>query len=890
MDSFAISSRLLDWYWTHADQRIPGYQLSPSGWLDRLYGLDRQARKTARPGERPCIGIWGPSQSGKSTLLAQYIDADADPEGRGSALDWPGGIPGRFRAGCEHGVGLNPYNQGSDASGCVTRYHLCQEVKHPRFPVRIHFSTLTELLHSLAAGYLSECRLENADGETVFWTRDSLLAGLAKEGLDVTGDSRPVPASRDGFEAMLALCDVIGLLISAGEQRYKNLNANGSWREIIRPLLLNAAEITADPNKVWNLAALVLWDKRKTLTALFENLRRKHGDFTRLANGKNLYCTLEAAGILLDINAVDNFLNPPNDFAASRASRIRDWKLQTDGDDLLIGADSGPLLLKENIDLGYFQAMTREIVIPLHPTPSMPPAFLEVMTAADLLDFPGVALKSNQTAEENQLDGDRVDLFDPRLFTQVLKRGKTASIVTSYALDGAIDAFILMSRLGRFPAQPRQIRDGFRLWWQSVAPGYDFTSPEPPPLPLFLVLTFGGKLISDVLTSFGQVGNGLLPLFAMLDALDPLPQKALTFATTYKIFPDGSFIFPNSAQGGALSPEQEQDLLAKARDNIMADKDFQKQFRTPESRRSFQEMVAAPDGGCHYLFQQLAGHLDPARRQELEHQLREQSWQLLQDLLEAALPTAAKDADRRNAALRKIHDATRAACHRQEPFDYPGADAFSDPSGWIAGLIRQLQDINPETIDIPPAQLGNQAANLKGYLHRQILRIRDKLPAVDATAGWPYRDLGMDTPADTRQFLACLQEAADLDQLRVWMIERFYQHQIPITTRMRSCLATAISNVVWEGTMHNTRKPDADVQTARTRLEFHADQERDLALGNPCDREQTAYYRQTVAPFLERIQTILVAGTASQRPDFPGDDTLAALKHDAAGQSQPTAP
>ncbi|HQC52660.1 MAG TPA: hypothetical protein PLE92_05960, partial [Lentisphaeria bacterium] len=374
------------------------------------------------------------------------------------------------------------------------------------------------------------------------------------------------------------------------------------------------------------------------------------------------------------------------------------------------------------------------------------------------------------------------------------------------------------------------------------------------------------------------------------DALDPLPQKALTFATTYKIFPDGSFIFPNSAQGRALSPEQERELLAKARDNIMADKDFQKQFNTPESRRSFEEMVAAPDGGCHYLFQQLAKRLDPARRQALERQLQQQSWQLLQELLETALPTPSKDADRRAIALRKIHDATQAACHRQEPFDYPGADAFNDPSGWIACLIRRLQDINPEAIDTPPAQLGNQAANLKDYLNRQMLKIRDRLPGVDATAGWPYRDLGMDTPSDTRQFLACLLEAADLDQLRAWMIENFYQRQVPVTAKMRSCLATAIANVIWEGTMHKPRKPDTEVETARTRLEFHANQERDLAFGNSCDREQTAYYCQTVAPFLERIQTILVAGTASQRPEFPGDDTLAALKQDATSQSQPVAP
>ncbi|MDD4098131.1 MAG: hypothetical protein PHC30_05120, partial [Lentisphaeria bacterium] len=601
-----------------------------------------------------------------------------------------------------------------------------------------------------------------------------------------------------------------------------------------------------------------------------------------------IYCTLEVAGTLLDINAVDNFLNPPNDFAANRGRRIRDWKVETDGDDLLVGADSGPFLLRENIDLGYLQAMTREIVVPLHATPAMPQSFLAVMATADLLDFPGVALKSSQTAEANQLDGECLDLLDPRLFTQVLKRGKTASIVTSYALDGALDAFILMSRLGRFPSQPRQLRDGLRLWWQSVDPGYDFTAPDPPPLPLFLVLTFGGKLISDVLTSFGQVGNGLQPLFAMLDTLDPLPQKAMTFATTYKIFPDGSFVFPSRAQGGALSPAQERELLAKTCENIMADKEFQKQFNTPESRRSFQQMVEADDGGCHYLFQQLARHINPDRRRTLEQNLRQQAAQQLRELLEIALPTPANDAERRAAALRNIITATMAACSRQTPFAGREAETFSDPCGWVAGLIRQLQNLDPETLETPPAQIGNQAANLKNYLQRQLQLIRDRLPTVgaDAGAGWPYRDLGMEEPGDTRQFLACLCDAADLDQLRVWMIERFYQRQGPITPRLRPYLAVAITNLVWNGTVYQTRHQGAEEQKARAQLDFFAAQERDMALGNPYDWQQTAYFRSTIAPFLKRVEEVIAAGTAGRQPDFPGDDILATLKGDAAIDAQ----
>ena len=60
-----------------------------------------------------------------------------------------------------------------------------------------------------------------------------------------------------------------------------------------------------------------------------------------------------------------------------------------------------------------------------------------------------------------------------KLVTEVFKRGKTASIVASYSKHLNIDAFALLVRLGKYPAQPRQLHSGIMTWWRSMDPGFD---------------------------------------------------------------------------------------------------------------------------------------------------------------------------------------------------------------------------------------------------------------------------------------------------------------------------------------------------------------------------------------------------------------------------------
>ena len=56
---------VLDWYWQHGAQRTGEHDLS-GAWLDLLY----QVRDAAAAVEiacalgRPCMALWGPSQSG----------------------------------------------------------------------------------------------------------------------------------------------------------------------------------------------------------------------------------------------------------------------------------------------------------------------------------------------------------------------------------------------------------------------------------------------------------------------------------------------------------------------------------------------------------------------------------------------------------------------------------------------------------------------------------------------------------------------------------------------------------------------------------------------------------------------------------------------------------
>ena len=98
-----ISQACADWFWKFGRQRKAPYEVQTGNWLDAIFCLRDRARAMVRAGQnpKPCMAIWGPSQTGKSTLLSRYLDAKDDPRGDRSALKWSDTEPVRFVVGSD---------------------------------------------------------------------------------------------------------------------------------------------------------------------------------------------------------------------------------------------------------------------------------------------------------------------------------------------------------------------------------------------------------------------------------------------------------------------------------------------------------------------------------------------------------------------------------------------------------------------------------------------------------------------------------------------------------------------------------------------------------------------------------------------------------------------
>jgi len=173
----------------------------------------RDRIRTIRQGEasaKPVMALWGPSQTGKSTLMSGYLDDPEDNLGERSALRWSEGEPVRYVVGQDKSdsvIVLNPFNFGSDASGCVSRYVVGDEVPDPEHPVEITLANESQILHALAVGYLSECEERNDKGEITAWDADSFKALLDRQ----AGDANAT-VNREAFESLQQLAETVDLL------------------------------------------------------------------------------------------------------------------------------------------------------------------------------------------------------------------------------------------------------------------------------------------------------------------------------------------------------------------------------------------------------------------------------------------------------------------------------------------------------------------------------------------------------------------------------------------------------------------------------------------------------------------------------------------------------
>lgn len=822
-----ISDKLLDWYWQHGSQRKGDWQLSRGGWLDRMLKLITEAKAVEIAQTRyskPTMALWGPSQSGKSTLLARFIDAGASEDGHGSAMSWDDNSPARFSGDNKGGsvAVLNPFNHGADASGCVTRFRLMDEVPYPAYPVELQFSSAQDILLSLAVGYLNETTAKDKDGKEVHWDAESLEKAVK----EITKGTKlnSAGAGQEAFKLLIELLNVVDILMDMDVSRFNNLK--GEWKSR-RAGLLNNDALLDSVERVERLASALLWDNWASLTDLFSKLLNKRRQLGNL----RYYCSVEMAALFLNISAAAYYRSTESHYVKDLVDACCIKELEPGVVALTKG--EGKQLFSGNVeqDFAVTQGLVYLIVVPLKNSviSAANPQVHALLEQADLVDFPGVA---NEHKNADLLTDDQLVSSPLLALTHVMKRGKTASIVVSSARNLNIDAFSLLVRMSHYPSHPQQLMDGIRQWFKSMGKQHTPCLDRSRELPINLILTFSASLLNLVDAS-GTGPNGLVNVFGeMLRSLSDLanPEVVTTFCVNYPQFPDGKIHIED--------PVRLKEVIAK----IMADSHFKKQFDGTE--RCLEQMAAPEDeglyGGRIYLFERMCDQLSKSHRPDLLQAKLAQLTKEWNECLAEALPTDAPK-DRRSEDIAKLINAIS-----HSPLT----------SRDLAGRILAFQDLNPDDMDmLPPNRQEEQ------YVESQISQW------VESSKRKPLQtELGFESPEHRTRVLGYLRENIDLQTLLDWLGQLCGTISNSERKECRRLVAAFLVNQLFPVIRsHRTEKECIRV----------LDNMREYTTKGT--KAYDPYKESVVNPFLEVLEQLKTPADARERGIQPGDEELAAL-------------
>jgi hypothetical protein len=852
-------SKTLDWYWNFGVKRIkdhPDYILYRGSWVDDLYRIANTHKPAS--GERKTLAIWGPSQSGKSTLLSAYLDSEvkSGPNGNYStALTWNESEPVTFLKGSDGNVSLNPSNAGSDASGCVTRYTAATNVKNPKYPVRLKFNSLSHVMHALAFGYIAECKSAKPDGTDEYWSQEK----ITKEFIRPQG-TIPAGADRSAYELAREILDIVGMFIKSGEKRYSNLNSN--WDGLRRDLL-NSSDITHSYESAFRFASMIFWDSSQTISGAFRNLKQKL-DSLSWAN-REVYCTMGVAALLLDIDTFKRASDQSDANDSIKKETLR--RINSIG----FRDENGVILIDEGTSsseisgssFGLFQALVREIVVPVKISPSVAEKpFFKLLKDSDILDFPGVALRDSEVNSSTTLDLAAMTENDYRLLTILFKRGKTSSMVMGYANELSIDAFALLVRGQTFPPKPEQLTKGIQYWWQKINPNFspDTNFNVSPPLPLSVCLTFFGNVLKELGST--KPKSGPSPVFKdMLDLLTPLnrPANASYFTTSYRKFPAGMFDSNNEEVKWAVQA-------------IKDNPDFQRIFNSSESKESFNHLISDEDGGVEYF---LASQLEKVKMSSrLIHleALNNSNIKDGQELLNIALPQI-EDVGARQ--LKLISDVTRAindnlkAWEKKIPSELSRYSEIEDCTSLYSYLIRSLIAVESNDLEDIPLNFALTNREFKhNYVMSQWSRWRESsINRMKKIHGFNWSHIGLRDETDARMLLQIISEGRQLEMdLIRWISDEIgYLTSETISRILRSELAVVMGNILREGAL----KPKAKNRFEDTLVSMKIQVNWENGSGSNTD---SPHYKKVITPFIENLSSIKLVTPI--RPNLPGDAEL----------------
>jgi hypothetical protein len=873
---------LIEWFWKYGVNR-EGLYAVPVEACDAIYEARRLlalADPDARSA-RPAVGIWGPSRSGKSTLISSLID---DADGKDSAVNWTPDRPTCF-VRQEPGstvIPLNPFNFGSDASGCVTRFVMRGDADSVdrEYPVRLTLGGGDQFMHALTAGFLAEADTRRNDQDVIYFEEPFTK---------LLGERRALRSSdHELFEDINRFADVVQQLIAAGEDRFRNLGANDRWRKSIRKSMLTSALLLSSQNAFETFAFDVLWNGSGRLTDVYRQLV----DVAAKFRGKSVFCSLEVAALLLDIDAYKYIQDTEASSANAERRRLADlasrlsWTTR-DGK-VVIGRDLPQRLVRDPFEFGLFQGAVWEIEVPLRQDYIVRRAgestasknFLEFLKRADLIDFPGVALEDAKKVDPLDLQSDNVDRSN--LLTTLLKRGKTISIVSSYARSLALDEFLILVRAGNFPAKPTQLSGQIGQWWAAADQSFSALARNraDAPLPVVVAMTFFAKVINDCERG---IGNGLDPVFGMLSRLGAQltsPDLVTLMALSYPAFNEGRISVDDN-------------IFEKILGEIRSDVTFKTWFAGEVSRGSFEAMVAnarskEQDGGVGYLFEQLL-HISSGPRLGHLERIRREVYQQLETAIVDHLPPVGEGPEP-GLYLRKFAETVRAYISAAPDFEE------FDRCVESGRLIRRIASFSIDEIEPLPLNVPEQTRvrELRNYVGRQFEAWKSARSQLNATLG--HEEI------DVRKFVYALGELTLKtcgDALATWLRQEIpYAADVDRARYAREYVAVALSNAIFSGPSSGARgrpqqKSSADNNGERRLLEFMRQgftRERSPRSFSNVDfltviSLQSPEYRMIIGPFLARLDQLATEAPV-KRPPQAGDDQLQQIYEQMDGSTE----
>ncbi len=137
------AARALRWIGDNADQ----VKLEQASLLREFRKFQNSANKLAAAVERPmCVGVFGPSQAGKSYLISALARRGANP----LIADFDG-VPG----GLDFVRQMNPEG-GAESTGLVTRFSLRSVATPPGFPVALQLLSQSDIVKILGNTFFSD--------------------------------------------------------------------------------------------------------------------------------------------------------------------------------------------------------------------------------------------------------------------------------------------------------------------------------------------------------------------------------------------------------------------------------------------------------------------------------------------------------------------------------------------------------------------------------------------------------------------------------------------------------------------------------------------------------------------------------------------------------------